>query len=141
MKTDEVPQDDNETFRGYGTKAVYAVDQNGRYTKIATSGWEVEEIVLRDVLADFEELAVDAKKRVLAGKSSPIEYFVYKRLMDIPALAQAMGIAKWRVKRHLNPDVFNKLDDQLLQRYADLLRIDISALKHFKENATIDPDS
>lgn len=141
MKTDEVPQDDNRTFRGYGTKAVYAVGENGRYTKMATSGWEVEEVVLRDVLADFEQLAADAKKRILSGRSSPIEYFAYKRLMDISALAQAMGLAKWRVRRHLNPSVFGKLNDKLLQRYADLFRIDIAMLKNFKENITIDPDS
>lgn len=141
MKTDDVPQDANETFRGYGTKAVYAVDKNGRYTKIATSGWEVEEIVLRDVLADFEQLAADAKKRTVAGKCSPIEYFMYKRFMDIPALASAMGIAKWRVKRHMKPAVFQKLDASMRKRYADLFRIDISALQHFEENAALDPDS
>ncbi|KJS30804.1 MAG: hypothetical protein VR64_14230 [Desulfatitalea sp. BRH_c12] len=141
MKIDDVPQDQIRTFKGYGTKAVYAVDAKGRYTKTATNGWEVEEVVLRDVLADFEVLAAQAKQRVLQGKSSPIEFFVYKRLMDIPALAQAMGIARWRVRRHLNPKVFRKLNDRMLQRYADLFRIQLAALKNFKENTTIDPDS
>ncbi|RJQ68930.1 MAG: hypothetical protein C4519_22205 [Desulfobacteraceae bacterium] len=140
MKIKEVPQDDNKTFKGYGNKAVYALDENGRYTKIATSGWEVEEVVLRDVLADFEALAAEAKKRVREGKSSPLEYFIYKRLMDVSGLAQAMGIAKWRVKRHLKPKFFNKLNDKLLQRYAELLRIDITVLKNFKENPSIDPN-
>jgi hypothetical protein len=141
MKIEEVPQDNTPTFKGYGTKAVYALDGQGRYAKTATNGWEVEEVVLRDVLADFEALAADAKKKVLAGQSSPIEYFVNKCLMDMSALAQAMGIAKWRAKRHLNPKVFYKLNDALLQRYADLFRIDIATLKNFKENVTIDPES
>ena len=140
MKIKEVPQDDIPTFRGYGTKAVYAIDEKGRYRKTATNGWEVEEVVLRDVLADFEELAADAKKRVIAGKTSPIEYFTYKRLMDLSALAQAMGLAKWRIKRHLKPKVFNRLDDKMLQRYADMFRIETAMLKHYKENVTIDPD-
>lgn len=141
MKVDEVPQDDIPTFRGHGTKAIYAVDAVGRYTKTTTSGWEVEELVLRDVLEDFEHKAARAKERVVGGETSPIEYFVNKRLMDLSALSQAMGIARWRVKRHLKPKVFNKLDDTLLQRYADLFRIDVAALKNFKEMIARDPDT
>jgi hypothetical protein len=140
MKLKDVPQDDNPTFKGYGTKAVYAVDEKGRYKKTSTSGWEVEEVVLRDVLADFRELAAEAKKRVMAGKHSPLEYFAYKRLMDLSALSQAMGLAKWRIKRHLKPNVFSRLNDKMLQRYADIFRIDIAVLKRYKENVSIDPD-
>ncbi|MBR9981008.1 MAG: hypothetical protein KFF50_08280 [Desulfatitalea sp.] len=141
MKIDEVPQDDIPIFRGHGTKAIYALDKHGRYTKTTTSGWAVEELVLRDVLEDFELKAAAAKTRILQGVASPIEYFVNRRLMDLSALAQAMGIAKWRVKRHLKPGVFDKLNDALLQRYADLFRIDIATLKQFKEILARDPDS
>jgi hypothetical protein len=141
MKVSEVPQDDNKTYQGYGTKAVYALNGQGRYTTATTSGWEVEEVVLRDVLDDFALRTADAKARVLEGKTSPIEYFLYKRLMDLSALAQAMGIAKWRVRRHLNPRIFRKLNDKLLGQYAVLFRIDIDRLKNFKENCDSDTDS
>jgi len=140
MKIDDVPQDDNRTFKGYGTKAVYAVDEQGRYTKTATSGWAVEEVVLRDVLDDFDALAVDAKNRALRGEASPIEFFLYRRLMDLPSLARAMGLAKWRVRRHLKAKVFKRLNTALLQQYADLFRIDLTALTHFKETTDIEPD-
>lgn len=141
MKIRDVPQDDNKTYQGHGTKAVYAVDESGAYTKTTTSGWNVEEVVLRDVLADFERLAADARQRALDGQSSPIEYFVYKRYMDIPALADAMGMSRWKVKRHLKPRIFQKLSDEVLGRYADLLRVDLRHLKHFREYLTIDTDS
>ena len=65
MKTKEVPQDDIKTFKGFGTKAIYAVDENGRYTTTSTSGWEVEEVVLRDVVDDFARMAQEAKSRVI----------------------------------------------------------------------------
>ncbi len=61
MKIKEVPQDDIKTFKGFGTKAIYAVDENGQYTRIPTSGWEMEEVVLRDVVDDFAKLAEEAK--------------------------------------------------------------------------------
>ena len=53
MKVKEVPQDDIKTFKGFGTKAIYAVDENGQYTRIPTSGWEMEEVVLRDVTRPY----------------------------------------------------------------------------------------
>jgi len=134
MKVKEIPQDDIKTFKGFGTKALYAVDENGQYTRTPTSGWEVEEVVLRDVVDDFAKLAQEAKTRVLRGETSPIEYYMSKYYMDLPALARGMGLAKWRVKRHFNPNIFNKLNQKMLQRYADFFNTDVDTLKNIKEN-------
>ena len=38
-------------------KALYAVDDRGEYTRTATRGWEAEEIVLTQVIDDFEAKA------------------------------------------------------------------------------------
>jgi len=133
MKVKEVPQDDIKTFKGFGTKAMYAVDENGQYTRIPTSGWEMEEVVLRDVVDDFAKLAEEAKSRVINGETSPIEFYMNKYFMDLPALAAGMGLAKWRVKRHFSPNVFNKLNEKMLQRYADFFNIEPAQLKQFKE--------
>jgi hypothetical protein len=134
MKVKEVPQDDIKTFKGFGTKALYAVDENGQYTRIPTSGWEAEEVVLRDVVDDFAKLAEEAKTRVFKGQTSPIEYYMNKYYMDLPALAKGMGLAKWRVKRHFNPNVFKKLNQKLLQSYANFFNIDVDTLKNIREN-------
>jgi hypothetical protein len=94
----------------------------------------VEEVVLRDVVDDFAKLAEHAKTKVFRGETSPIEYYMNKNYMDLPALARGMGLAKWRVKRHFNPNVFNKLNQKMLQRYADFFNIDVHTLKNIKEN-------
>ena len=133
MKIKEVPQDNIKTFKGFGTKAMYAVDENGQYATIPTSGWEVEEVVLRDVIDDFAKLAEEAKSRVIKGNTSPIEYYMNKYFMDLPALAAGMSLTKWRVKRHFNPKVFNKLNNDMLQKYADFFNLDTADLKNFKE--------
>ena len=133
MKIKEVPQDNIKTFKGFGTKAMYAVDENGQYATIPTSGWEVEEVVLRDVVDDFAKLAEEAKSRVIKGNTSPIEYYMNKYFMDLPALAAGMSLTKWRVKRHFNPKVFNKLNNDMLQKYADFFNLDVEELKNFKE--------
>jgi hypothetical protein len=134
MKKQSVPQDDNKTYSGYGTKVVYAVNDAGGYTKVKSTGWEVEEVVLRDVVDDFKHQAETAKKRVAAGQTSPIEYYMHKKFLDLTGLALGMGLAKWRVRRHLKPSVFKKLPESMLQRYADLFDIDLKMLTRFEEN-------
>lgn len=134
MKIKEIPQDSIKTLGGK-KKALYALDENGRYTTATTTGWEVEEIVLLDALADYDRKAEEARQRVLKNRTSPIEYFMYIRRMDLTTLAQAMGLFKWQVKRHLKPEIFRKLHEPVLRQYADLLRIPIRALLHFEEES------
>lgn len=133
MKIDEVPQDNLIHYQGAGKRAIYAVNERGEYTTVPTSGWEVEEIVLSQALADYDEQAEEARQRILRGKSSPIEYFMYKRRMDALVLAQAMGLFKWQVKRHLKAKVFQRLDEALLNQYARILRVDVRRLTHFEQ--------
>jgi hypothetical protein len=50
--------------------------------------------------------------------------------MDAGMLAANTGLWRWRVRRHLKPAVFARLKPDLLQRYAEVLRIDIEQLTH-----------
>jgi hypothetical protein len=132
MKVNEIPQDNIRTLGGL-KKAVYALDENGRYQRAPTTGWEVEETVLLDALADYDRKAEEARQKVLDRQSSPIAYFMYVRRMDTATLAQAMGLFRWQVKRHMKPHIFRKLDAARLQQYADLFRIPVEALTRFEE--------
>jgi hypothetical protein len=110
---------------------IYTADEKGNYSTILER--EDREFLLTPYFSESsQERAEEARKRVLNNESSPIEFFMYRRLMDPPALAQGMGIAVWRVKRHLRPDVFRKLDDKMLEAYAKIFNVDISELKNFK---------
>ena len=130
MKISEVPQDDVKTMQG-GKKALYAVDDRGEYTRTATRGWEAEEIVLTQVIDDFEQKARAAADRVKRGETSPVEYFMNKKWMDPLTLAQAMGLYRWQVKRHFKPAVFKKLDAGTLAEYARLFGLTAERLKSF----------
>jgi hypothetical protein len=134
MKISEVPQDDIKTMQGE-KKALYAVDDQGHYTKTTTRGWEADEIVLVQVIGDFEEKAQECAKRLRNGETSPIEYFMYKNWLDPLTLAQAMGIYRWQVKRHCKPGVFKKLDNVTLAEYARIIRISIDTLRNFPGEA------
>jgi hypothetical protein len=130
MKTSEVPQDAVKTMGGE-KKALYAVDEQGEYTRMATRGWEAEEIVLTQVIDDFDRKARAAAARVQSGASSPIEYFMNKKWMDPLTLAQAMGLYCWQVKRHFKPAIFKKLDDRTVAEYARLFGVSVERLKNF----------
>ena len=134
MKVHEIPQDNIRTLAGE-KKLLYALDENGCYTGATTTGWQVEETALIDILEDHDRKAEEARRRALKKQSSPIEYFMYLRRMDLITLAQAMGLFRWQVKRHLKPEVFRKLDASLLQQYADLFRVPLAALTRFEEES------
>jgi hypothetical protein len=120
MRERDVPQEGNATLDGK-RKAVYAVGDDGRLRIVESRGWEVEEVVTRQALAELERHAQQARERVSAGRSSPLEYHMYRARMDVALLAQATGLWRWRVRRHFRPDVFARLPRALLQRYADAL--------------------
>ena len=128
MKQDEVPQDQLASY-GEQRKAIYALDTEGRYATVASSGWEAEATVTGDAAAEFERQAAEALAAVRAGRSSPLEYHMYARRMDLITLAQSTGLWRWRIRRHLRPERFACLSDSLLARYADALGLTLQALK------------
>ncbi len=127
MKDEHVPQHDISTYAN-NKKAMYAVDRNGDYTRIASSGWNVEETVTKQALEELIRLTDHAHKEVLAGRKSPLFFHMYDRRMDLHTLAQSTGLYKWRIKRHFIPTVFTGLSRKLLQRYAEALGISVNRL-------------
>ena len=128
MRDRDVPQEGNRTLGGH-RKAVYARGDDGRLRIVASAGWEVEEIVTSQAVADLERLAADALQRSRAGLTSPLEVHMHRARMDIPLLAQATGLWQWRVRRHLRPDIFRRLSPALLARYAEALGLSVAQLK------------
>ena len=132
MKISEIPQDHVKKMQGE-KKALYALDDRGNYTRSTTSGWEAEEVVLTQVIDDFNEKAKEAALRVRKNETSPIEYYMYRRWMDPLTLAQAMGLYRWQVRRHFKPRVFKRLDDGMLNEYARIFGVSVDALNRFRE--------
>jgi hypothetical protein len=128
MDLDSVPQEGNATLGGH-RKAVYARDANGRMVIAPSKGWEAEEIVTSNAVEGLQTQAEDARKRVQAGTASTLEFWMYERRMDVLLLSQTSGYWQWRVKRHLRPEVFTKLPDDKVQRYAEALGITVAQLR------------
>ncbi len=128
MKQDEVPQDQSAAFEGQ-KKPLYVIDEDGEYTVALSSGWEAEEVVLDQAIAQFETLYKDARRRVEQGLSAPLEYHMYHQRMDISVLAQSTGFFKWQVRRHIKPEPFSRLTDNKLARYQEALGLSAAELR------------
>ncbi|MBS1131009.1 MAG: hypothetical protein H6R16_2011 [Proteobacteria bacterium] len=128
MLDSEVPQEGNSTLGGH-RKALYARGDDGKLHIVQSAGWEVEEIVTRQAIDDLLRLTEEARQRVLAGQTSPLEYHMYRVRMDVPLLSQASGVWQWRIRRHFRPAVFASLSPALLARYADAMGLSIEQLK------------
>ncbi len=128
MKSSQVPQEKISTYGGH-KKAIYATGVHGRYTRVASSGWRVEEAATRQALEEFARLAVSARRQVEEGKASPLLFHMYDRRMDLQTLSQATGLFKWRIKRHFSPRVFSRLSPKLLDRYGDALGMEPEQLR------------
>jgi len=128
MLDSEVPQEGNSTLGGH-RKAMYARGTDGKLHIVQSAGWEVEEIVTKQAVDDLLRLTEEARQRVLAGLTSPLEYHMYRVRMDVPLLAQASGIWQWRIRRHFRPAVFAGLSASLLTTYADAMGMTVDQLK------------
>lgn len=129
MNKNEVPQDQGSLAKKNVHELCYAVDENGRYMAVPSSGWEAKTLALNESLSLIEERIAAAKVAVVAGKLSPVAYYMELNRMDLPLLANYMGIHRWFVKRHFHPRRFAKLKSNTLQKYADVFGITVAQLK------------
>jgi hypothetical protein len=129
VRKDQVPQDAATTTYGGGRKLLYAVDSDGSYVGVQSSGWETEATATRHALEEISRQTDDAWSRAANGESSPLEYYMYYRRMDLALLAQTSGFWQWRIRRHFVPAVYAGLSDRVLDRYAEVLGINLSALR------------
>lgn len=131
MEINQVPQDEGITA-GITREVQYAVDENGKYVKTFSKGWEPKNIVNDLAWQDIFDNMEIAKTKILAGKASPIMYYMAKCQMNVALLAEYMELSKWRVKRHLKPRGFKKLKTDQLETYAKVLGVTVDHLLNFK---------
>ena len=128
MRPDDVPRESAPILGGV-TKAAYVLEQKNRYIIVPNGGTEAEVAVTEEAVAWFERLAAEALARAQRGQTSPLEVHMYRQRLDVPTLAQATGLWRWRVRRHLRPARFARLSPALLQRYAEAMGLTVETLR------------
>lgn len=129
MKKSEVPQDkSNLASKGF-TDLYYAVDKEGNYTTMQSSGWTPKTEALDQSLDYIDQRIADYKKQVIEKNISPIPYYMEINRMDLIVLADYMGKWQWTVKRHFKLAVFKHLSEATLAKYAKTFNISVEKLK------------
>lgn len=129
MKKKDVPQDDENLFEGKFKVVKYAVDEDGKYGTVGSSGWEPENAVLNQAWDEINKKVQETLAKIEANELSPLAYHMEKNIMDVGMLSQYMDISKRNVSKHLEPNDFNNLDEKTLKRYADVFDITVEELK------------
>jgi len=128
MKLDEIPQDVGGLANANMKELCYGVDENGEYKTKVSDGWEVKTLVLNKSLELIEERVADFKQQCLDGKISPIPYYMELNRMDLLVLSDYMNKWRWTIKRHFKPNVFKKLSQNTLKKYAETFNISVEQL-------------
>ena len=127
MEIKDIPQDDSKSYHGH-LKVIYGT-RDGRYEAATSSGWQDEAYATEMAVAELDEQTRAAREAVARGEYSPLYYHMFRFRHDETGLAMAAGVWKWQLRRHLRPEIFAKLPDKTLQKYADALQISIDELK------------
>ncbi|MEN6466996.1 MAG: hypothetical protein ABFD62_17625 [Syntrophaceae bacterium] len=122
MKRDQVPQDDANLMEGH-REVVYAVDEKGNYVKALSPGWGPKNTALLQAWEQIDEKAREACRLVEEGKASPLAFFMAVNIFDLKLLSDYTGIPKRKIKAHLEPEQFKKLDEETLGKYAEAFNI------------------
>ncbi len=128
MAEEKNPGYKDERYGQY-RELLYNYDPNGNFEKNVGFHGEPDRVCLQQAWDHFNERTEEARQKVLAGKVSPIVYYMEKILADPLNLALMAGIPIWRVKWHFRPRVFNRLSEKTLQKYAEAFNITVEQLK------------
>ncbi len=129
MKKNELPQD-KSALENFTREVCYVKNDDGKYEADLSIGWETKKIALDQAWEEIERRKKEALDKVKDGKVSPIVYFMELKLMDFNILAAYSGFRKWQIKRHLKPNVFQKLKESKLQKYCQAFDITLEELKN-----------
>ncbi len=135
MKETDVPQD--QAILGPWHEICYALDEGGRYVLAPSAGWDPANLANRQA---WETIAAEVARAVSAvrrGVESPLSYHMAVQQMDVALLARYVKLSRWRVRRHLRPEIFRKLNPQLRERYAAVFRLAAADLDRLPEHPEI----
>jgi len=131
MKKQDIPQDESSLTSANMTEVLYVTDDDNNYSTARSIGWEAKKAALDESMQLINERIEEAKQNVANKIVSPIIYFMELNKMDLQVLAAYVGKWQWTVKRHAKPQIFKKLSDSTLKKYADTFGISIEELKNF----------
>ena len=120
--------ENKELIYTYNRELFYHFDKENGFTQKVDYQNPDNQVIIKQSWDAAEQRLEEVRQLVVAGKASPIAYYMEKILMEVPMLAAYMEIPKWRVRRHLKSKVFKKLKPGILVKYAEIFEIPVDQL-------------
>lgn len=127
MKKEETPQDPSALDK-YTKEVCYVKNAEGKYDTCLSRGWQVKALAQDYAWKDINENLESARSLVEKGKRSPIYFHMQKHMMTVSLLSSYVNINIFRVKLHLYPFVYKRLNRKTLQCYANVFKTTVEEL-------------
>ncbi len=132
MKKEQVPQDNEGLHEGKFRDLCYAVDDDGNYVAVHSTGWSPKNEAMKQAWEEIHIKIDEARKKVINGELSMLAYYMEKNIMAIKLLSQYTGISRRKIRKHMKPDIFANLEMEVLQKYTDAFNISMEELTDIK---------
>lgn len=133
MKKKEVPQDNEGLHEDKFRDLCYATDEDGKYVAVLSTGWTPKNAAMKQAWEEINAKVEKTRNLVLQGEKSILAYHMEKNIMEVKLLSQYTGIPRRKIRKHMKPEVFSKLNTEILQRYAEALNISVEELTDIKQ--------
>jgi len=121
-------QEDERIYKNNRELFYFFDKEKNCYSRHVDYQYEANQVIIKQGWDALEERIAEVRDKVIAGKLSPLAYFMEKSQMEVPMLSQYTGIRKWKVRKHLLPKGFLKLNSGELEKYSQALDITIQQL-------------
>ena len=95
--------------------------------------WEKRFDASAVVMTKHSQEIENVRQQVLSGQLSPLAYHIQTNLFNVKLLSSYAKIPKRHIKKHLQPDNFNQLDEETLKKYAEVFEITVEELKEISK--------
>jgi hypothetical protein len=113
---------------GQYRELLYSYGNDGQFGKTVGFHGEPDRVILQQAWDHFNERIEKARLNVLAGKVSPVAFYMEKILADPMNLSMMAGIPIWKVKLHFRPWFFKRMGEKNMKKYAEAFNITVEQL-------------
>ncbi|MBC8314593.1 MAG: hypothetical protein ISR57_02685 [Bacteroidales bacterium] len=106
---------------------IYVEKENGTYGPIQTGSY-ITKNYIDDYFLKRKNLEASLQEQVKRDEISPVKFFMVFEDLTLSELSARTKIPTRKVRKHLLPVHFNKISDDLLNRYAIVFNISVDQL-------------
>jgi hypothetical protein len=128
LPAEGIESPDGEQPYRYNRELFYSFDREKGFSAKVDYQYDANQVIIRQSWDAAGERLEQVRQAVIAGKRSPIAYFMEKQLMEVPMLAAYVGLKKWKVRWHLTNTGFRRMKPDTLQKYAGVFDIPVTEL-------------